>query len=157
LYWSPNNGNYYSRYAAVAYADSFNIRSLLAPFRLDVHERSIAEARLILVGYHGSMRSDQLYRQRAELVVNGARYDIPFTLAGQRRPERVEIPIEPSELNVSFDGSNNWFAVVVLPYEEERPKPFKDDTHYDPRGPAHFRDIEVMQVYLELKLQDSVY
>jgi hypothetical protein len=154
LFWCPNNGNYYQRYAVVAYTDNFNIRSLLAPYGLDVHERNIEEARFVLVGYHGSMRPDQLQQQSVELAVNGIRYQVHFTLSGQRRPERVEIPVNPEIFNIGFDGSNNWFAVVVLPFEEERPKPFKNDTQYDPRGPAHFRDVEIRELYLELKLRD---
>jgi hypothetical protein len=138
-------GHFYSRKAIVARTVALNIYEELRSQGFRPEGRHLSDVTFYLCGLHGSRRPEQ--PDNVQLIVNRDIYSVPFKVLAVRTEEVVPLRIKPSSLSLEPEEST-MFSLVVLPFEERHPIP--PPGAEDRRGPAHFRDIEVGQCFLEL-------
>ncbi len=139
---SPDlSGNFYSRYAAVGYAVTFDIKGAVLKAGIDASRP--LEFKVIMKVYHGGIRKGQ--KENFKLQVNGYSTDVPSKTRAMRDPRLIELSI-PSEY-ISMDGNNHLF-LYVLPWEEKRPV-----LHMNGKSirPVHFRDVGIIDLGLVIK------
>ena len=148
LTWKENKGNFYYRYAPFAWVITINFYKQLMFLNVDPSKQEIKSVKLILTGLHGSKRENQ--PEQVELLVGNKIYPLLFNSMLLRNEEVIIINLDKTDLNFEPTMSTN-FAIIVLPFQEKYPLPPKN-SKFEKRGPAHFRDIEVGDSYLEIEI-----
>ncbi len=151
LIWVPNalhngNHNFYDREAAIGITITKNIYKELKRINYSPEGRRLESVKFYFSGLHGSKRPEQ--PDNVELVVNQEVYKVPFKSLLTRNEEVVSILIKPSSISLEPEQPT-MFTLVVLPFQEKYPIPPPEQK--DRRGPAHFRDIEIGECYIELQ------
>lgn len=148
LIWKENEGNFYYRYAPFAWAVTLNLYKELMFLNIDPAVQKIKSVKLVITGFHGGKRREQ--DEQIELLINDKIYKIAFGTPEVRNEEVIVINISPQDLIISPTASMN-FAIIVLPFHEKYPIP-PPHSKYPQMGPAHFRDIEIGDSYLEVSI-----
>lgn len=130
-------GNFYNRFAAVGYTQSFSLVSSCRNSGIDPSASNL-KVSVIIKSYHGGIRPGQ--SENFRIGINEFESTIPSVSEAMRDPVEVEIPIPPDAIH--FDKSNYLF-IYVLPWIETGPV-LKGKT--PTVGPAHFRDIGIISI-----------
>lgn len=134
---ASQTGNFYNRFAAIGYAQSFSLVALCRNAGIDPSANNLTVS-VVIKSYHGGIRPGQSGNFRVR--VNEFESIIPSTSKAMRDPSEVEIPIPPNAIH--FDKSNYLF-IYVLPWVETGPI-LKGKI--PAVGPAHFRDIGIISI-----------
>jgi len=148
LIWSENNGDFYYEVAPVAITCVVNLYAVLRERGYLSETVKLKRATLWLQGIHSGRRPDQ--PENVEVIINGVRHQIRYDRSGLRQEEIVSVPLELGALSVN-NPRPTCITIIVLPFQEKYPLP-PPDSSYTREGPAHFRDIEIWKVELELTI-----
>jgi hypothetical protein len=148
LLWENDAGNFYYENAPVGFTKTINIYKHLADNLIEPNDIKVKKAYLHFYGSHSGRLSHQ--KENVNVIVNGVIHSLIFNSKGTR-PEEV-IKLELSEkIFQNITPRSTRFTFMVLPFQEQYPTPPKDSI-FDSRGPAHFRDVEIWDLKLELLL-----
>ncbi len=136
---SELDGNFYNRYAAVGFAKSFSVVSILQNSGINDNQTNL-RVTVVIKSYHGGIRAGQ--SENFVLQINDFSVNIPSKTRAMRDPTEVAIDIPLA--SIYFDRPNHLF-VYVLPWIETGPILELEGKRLPP---AHFRDIGIIKVGL---------
>jgi hypothetical protein len=148
LIWEEDKGDFYYRFAPFAWVTTVNLYKELRSLNIDPAKQAIKSAKLIITGFHGGKREEQ--PEQVELFINGQTYRLSFASLKMRNEEVMVVNLRIEDLKLAPTDSCE-IAIIVLPFAEKYPLPPPNST-YKQIGPAHFRDIEVGDSFIEITI-----
>ncbi|MCK4659391.1 MAG: metallophosphoesterase [Phycisphaerae bacterium] len=150
LVWDTGAGNFHLQRAAVALCHVWDMKSELEARNIQYDTVELVDANLVIRISHGG--HPQGDGGSILLRLNDATHDIAELLVHEtgQHPEVLKISVK-NDLNMTGD-SFNVLGLATTPIQERTPIPWEPSGRSSP-GPAHFRDITVYSVALQLSLK----
>jgi len=144
-------GAYYTRVACVARTTTVNLYKSLQEARVSPDGKRLVGLTFWMTGMHGGLRPDQS-DNCFDLIVNDYKYPLSFRSAELRTEEVVSVKLSTHSISLREDVPT-MFSLVVRPLREKYPR--SPPSGLEPReGPAHFRDVEIGDCFLEFSFEE---